>query len=147
VKPEELLALRERANAAPDNLDVQIEAAYACDRWGSESDAVVHYDLAWGLQHQIPQDKRAGFLVGYGSTLRNVGRLPESIAVLSAAVVEFPGDRSLQAFLALSQLDSGEPKAAVATLLDALLSLAGTTPDIAAYARALSHYRDELRSR
>jgi tetratricopeptide (TPR) repeat protein len=147
MTPQELNDLRARALAAQDDLDLQLKTAYACDRFGTEEDAVVHYDLVWGMRSNIPFRDRAGFFVGYGSTLRNVGRFAESLEILGSAVNEFPNDRSLQAFLALSQLDSGKPAAAVAPLLDALISMADRAPDIAAYCRALGHYRDELRKR
>lgn len=147
MTPEELVELRERALAARDDINLQLKAAYACDRFGSEEDAVVHYDLAWIMKSEIPSGARAGFFVGYGSTLRNVGRLAQSQEILTAAVGEFPNDRALKAFLALTHLDSGRPALAVATLLDAIVSLADRAPDIASYARALSHYRDELLTR
>lgn len=147
MKPDELSALRVRALGDKGNLSLQLEAAYACDRYGSEEDAVIHYDLVWGMKDQINPSDRTGFFIGYGSTLRNVGRLSDSIAILESASLESPRDRSLRAFLALSQLDYGKPNAAVATLIDALLSFTDVAPDVATYARALSHYRDELRRR
>lgn len=147
MTPDELDNLRERALAAQSDISLQLKTAYACDRFGSEEDAVVHYDLAWSMAAKIPSDERRGFFVGYGSTLRNVGRLAESQNILTAAIGEFPNDRALKAFLALSQLDAGSSALAVATLLDALVSLADSAPDLALYARALSHYRDELLAR
>lgn len=147
MTPEALSELRKCALAAKNDVSLQLKAAYACDRFGSEEDAIVHYDHAWSLKSEIPVGERAGFFVGYGSTLRNVGRLAESEKILSTAIGEFPNDRALKAFLALTQLDAGKSARAVATLLDALVTLADKAPDIASYARALSHYRDELLAR
>lgn len=147
MTPEDLAELRARAEAAPDDIDALLAAAYGCDRWGTEEDAVVYYDRAWARRDRIEAGALPGFLLGYGSTLRNVRRFHDSLEVLEHATAAYPQDRALQAFLALTQLDSGSPDHAVATLIDALLSLAPGAPDLAAYERALAFYRDELRSR
>lgn len=135
-----VLRARARAEAEPDNVQARIEAAYACDRFGTEAEAVTHYDAAWALG--VPAGERRGFLVGYGSTLRNVGRASEAVAVLEAAVAEFPDFPPLKAFLALALLSKGRPNEALAAGLDALIT-AG--PDATGgYERALAYYRDEL---
>jgi tetratricopeptide (TPR) repeat protein len=147
MTPEELAVARARADAAPDDVDLQMQAAYGCDRWGTEEDAVVYYDRAYRLRERISADALPNFLVGYGSTLRNVKRLDESRALLESAVAEFPGNRTLRSFLALSLLDLRRPDEAVAALIDVILSFADAAPEIARYARALAYYRDELRAR
>ena len=82
--------------------DEHAAAAYALDREGREAEAVVHYDAAAALGG--PSEDRAGFSLGHGSTLRNVGRLDDSLAVLHKAVAEFPGDQAIRVFLALALL-------------------------------------------
>jgi Flp pilus assembly protein TadD len=126
----------------PDNVAVRMEAAYACDKFGTETEAVVHYDAAWKLG--IPDTDRREFMLGYGSTLRNVGRLEESLAILGEAVGEFPDDPALRAFLALSLHSSGENQAAIATLLGVALDLAAGTDKLDGYDRALSFYHQQL---
>lgn len=132
----------EAADAAPDDVGLQIEAAYTCDRYGDESDAVRYYDAAWKLG--VPAEARRTFLVGYGSTLRNVERYDDSIAVLAAAVGEFPGFAPLSAFLALSLHSAGRDREAMARALTAVLDAAGDSGSLDRYDRALRHYRDEL---
>jgi catechol 2,3-dioxygenase-like lactoylglutathione lyase family enzyme len=123
-------------------LPAEIAKAYALDREGREAEACVHYDAAYAAG--VPDELRPGFLLGYGSTLKNVGRLEDSERILRLALAERPDDRALQAFLALTLHAAGRPAAAIAVLLDALLSLAGAAPDIERYQRALQSYRDEL---
>lgn len=137
-----LRAAVEAADAAPDDVGAQIEAAYACDRYGDEEDAIRYYDAAWKLG--VPHDARRTFLVGYGSTLRNVGRTGESIDVLAGALDEFPGFAPLAAFRALSLYSAGRHREAMAQALTAVLQAAGDSGSLDRYDRALRHYRDEL---
>lgn len=112
--------------------------ACACDAQGLEAEAIPHYEraLAAGL---APEDRR-GALLGLGSSLRNVGRHPEAVQVLTAAVAEFPGYPALACFRALAEHTAGRPAAALATLLDVALAHV----DLDGYGRALAGYRQEL---
>lgn len=125
----------------------EYEQARALDRAGREEEAVVHYDAAWRLGGPPPEEDRAGFLLGYGSTLRNVGRLDESLAVLDAAVAEFPDDQALRCFRALALHSLGRHPEAMAAMLDVALGLRAGSPSISRYARALGEYRDLLARR
>jgi tetratricopeptide (TPR) repeat protein len=133
-----------RASAHPDDVAARIAAAYGCDRVGREEEAVRHYDAAWGLG--VPDPQRRRFLVGYGSTLRNVGRIEESLALLGEAVAADPGYAPLKVFLALALASAGEPAAALATALDALLEVAAGAP-LDGYERAIASYQAELLAR
>jgi thioredoxin-like negative regulator of GroEL len=131
----------ERAARQPDDVEARIAAAYRLDREGREEEAVRHYDAAWGLG--VPDDRRRRFLVGYGSTLRNVGRLEESVALLGEAQAADPDYPAFKVFLALALWSSGEGSAAMATALDALLDVAaGASLD--GYERAIGEYQREL---
>jgi Flp pilus assembly protein TadD len=130
------------AAAEPGNVEVRVEAAYACDRYGTEEDACVHYDAAWKLG--VPDPERRKFMLGYGSTLRNVGRLDDSVAILAQATNDFPDYPALRAFLALSLQSAGEHRAAVATLLGVVLDLAAGTDSLDGYDRALTYYHHEM---
>jgi selenoprotein W-related protein len=125
-------------------LDVreEIAAAYACDRAGREAEAIAHYDRAHALG--VPEDEQRDFAIGYGSTLRNVGRLRDSDAVLRRALARSPSDPVLLAFSAITSVTRGDAAGAIATALDALLDRA--SDDIGGYARAIAGYRDELRA-
>ena len=127
----------------PGNVGAQIAAASANDSYGTEEDAIGFYDKAWALG--VPEDERKRFIVGYGSTLRNVGRHRESVELLQAAVEEFPGYAPHSAFLALALHTDGQHPEALAAALDALLQ-AGA-PKLDGYDPALTHYRDALRER
>ena len=124
----------------PDDPRAQAAAAYANDRLGREAVALRYYQRAFELGG--PPDERAGFLLGFGSTLRNVGRQDDAIAVLGAAVLEFPTDAALRAFLALALGSAGHATLALATMLEAGLTTSPTA--FAPYRRALGEYLAEL---
>jgi predicted Zn-dependent protease len=125
----------------PSDVLAQIEAAYGNDRAGDEHTAIRHYEEAYRLG--VPADLRRRFLVGFGSTLRNVGRAEDAITVLAAAVEQDPTYPPFTAFLALALADAGHPKTALATLLGCALDAA--RPDaFDGYERALAEYHAEL---
>jgi tetratricopeptide (TPR) repeat protein len=142
------------ADRAPGDVAAQIAAADACDRAGSEHDAIRYYDRAWQLvlrlgdsvafaQDETGIRERRHFVVGYGSTLRNVGRADEAVALLGDAAAADPDYAPFRAFLALALLAAGHPRAAVATLLGVALDVA--RPDaLDGFARALDGYYQEL---
>ncbi len=129
------------ADQRPQDVNAQIAAAYACDRTGAEHRAVAYYDAAWALG--VPAEKRAHFLLGYGSTLRNVGRIADSLERLTSAVAEFPDQHALKAFLALTLHSAGRPTEALATVLDALV--AAQSDNLMGTERALRTYIALLR--
>jgi tetratricopeptide (TPR) repeat protein len=118
----------------------EIAAAYAHDREGREAEAIKHYDRAWQLG--VPDDARKQFVVGYGSTLRNVGRAEEAVTILGEAVAAYPDYPALQAFLALALLSAGHPRAALAAMLGVVLDVAPDKLD--GYDRALAEYHHAL---
>lgn len=135
-----------RADERPDDASAQIAAAYACDRAGDEARAATYYDAAWRLG--LPSDiDRVGFMLGYGSTLKNVGRLEESEAVLRQALTLAPDHRALRLFLALTLEKKGRSAEALAEAIDVVLTQTPHTPDIQRFARALSEYVADLRQR
>jgi tetratricopeptide (TPR) repeat protein len=131
-----------------DEVRAVIAKAYACDREGDERAAVRYYDAAWELG--VPDDVKQQFLVGYGSTLRNVGRADDAVAILGEAVAEFPDYPALQVFLALALHSAGHPAAGLAAMLAVVLDLnaaaaagEGRGP-LDGYQRALGDYHREL---
>jgi tetratricopeptide (TPR) repeat protein len=126
-----------------DVLDV-IAAAYAHDRAGREYEAIKAYELAVRLG--VPDGERRRFLVGYGSTLRNVGRADEAVGVLAQAVADDPGYAPFVAFLALALADAGHHRAALGTMLGCVLDVAGPG-SLDGYERALATYHHELLAR
>lgn len=143
---EHLAAAQELAAQRPSSVLVRIEAAYALDRDGDERAAIRHYDAAWQLG--VPDDLRRTFVVGYGSTLRNVGRAEEAVVVLTEEVARDPAYPPLAAFLALALHSAGHRSAALATMLGCLLDVthqhAGAVHPLDGYQRALGDYYREL---
>ena len=131
---------RARADANPSDVGAQIDAAYECDRSGLESEAAVYYDRVWSLG--VPDRERHDFLIGYGSTLRNVGRVEESEEVLRMATGEYGDDLAARSFLALTLHSAGRSDEAIAVLLDCVV--AGGGPGVPRFARALNSYAEEL---
>lgn len=138
---EHLAAAREASAQFPESADAQIEAAYAHDRAGLERDAIRYYDAAHRLG--VSASERRRFTVGYGSTLRNVGRVDEAIAILANAIADDPDYPAYAAFLALALAAAGHPRAALAAMLGCALDAA--RPDaFDGYERALTEYHREL---
>src|SRR6185503_16860173 len=83
-----------------DDVRALLDAAYAHDRAGDERGAIKFYDAAY--RAGVPDGERRKFLVGYGSTLRNVGRADDAVAILAQAVADDPAYPAFAAFLALA---------------------------------------------
>jgi predicted Zn-dependent protease len=115
--------------------------AYALDHDGREHEAVRAYEQALALG--VPEDERRRFTIGYGSTLRNVGRADDAVGVLAQAVRDDPGYPAFAAFLALALADAGHPKAALATMLGCALD-AARPGAFGGYERALGEYHNLL---
>ncbi len=138
---EHLAAAKAQVAAHPSDVRAQIEAAYGHDRNNLERDAIRHYDEAYRLG--VPAELQRRFLVGYGSTLRNVGRIDDAVAILGQAIADDPGYPAYVAFLALALLSSGHTKAGMAALLGCMLDVA--KPGVFdGYERALGEYHREL---
>ena len=140
MEQREIVAVMQLADDRPTDVEAQIAAAFANDRYGSETDAIRYYDAAWALG--VPHEKRNRFMVGYGSTLRNNRRLDDSIAIHRQAIVDYPDFAAHHAFLALALHDSGRHSEAVAEVLTALIDAGSASLD--GYDRALGNYRDVL---
>jgi predicted Zn-dependent protease len=118
-----------------------LDRAYTLDRDGDERGAIKFYDAAF--RAGVPADQRRKFLVGYGSTLRNVGRADEAVAILAQAIEDDPEYPAFTAFLALALADAGHPTAALATMLGCALDAARPRA-FDGYERALGEYHREL---
>lgn len=129
------------ANAHPDNVSAQLAAAYSCDRLGFEYESYTYYCAASKLV--IPSSERPRYLLGFGSTLRSIGKFDEAIKCLKAASKEYPDHVEFLAFLALAYHSSGQHSIALAAMLDAAL-IASREGAFGTYGRALREYRDEL---
>jgi Tfp pilus assembly protein PilF len=127
-------AICQAAREHPGDAAAQRAAAFACDRDGFEAEAAVFYDAAYELGA-----RDAELLIGYGSTLKNVGRLDESLAILGTAETEPSVARAARAFRALTLHRAGRSDAAVAVLVRLVAELDGPR-----YRGALESYAAEL---
>lgn len=124
-----------------DDIHELLAAAYRNDAEGDERTAIRYYDAAY--RAGVPASERRKFFVGYGSTLRNVGRAEEAVVILGQAIADDPDFPAFTAFLALALADAGHPKAALAAMLGCVLDVA--RPGVfGGYERALGEYHREL---
>jgi cyanophycin synthetase len=99
------------------------------------------YDKALGAGLREPHRHRA--LLQQASSYRSVGDLVAARGILDALCLERPGNAAVAAFRALTMLDQGEAPAAVADLIEVLLSRSGDADD-EAYRVALHVHAGEL---
>ncbi|MEW2521514.1 tetratricopeptide repeat protein [Actinacidiphila alni] len=119
---------RDRADMAPtiayfqallaehaDHPVLVYEVGGAYDTAGEEQTARGYYERALALG--LDGDVLRRCLCQYGSTLRWLGELDESLAVLDRARTEFPDSESVRVFRALTLNDAKRPDEALAELL------------------------------
>jgi tetratricopeptide (TPR) repeat protein len=150
---EEAFARRDRANMGPtiayfekllaehpDNPYVLYEVGGSYDTAGDEEAAVGYYERALpGLSGET----RRKCLLQYGSTLRNLNRFDESLAVFKKACAEYPESDSLRVFKALTLHAAGLHDKALATLLLVIADKVDTA-DIKRYEAAIRGNADYL---
>ena len=140
-KPEEaLLILKELLRKHPEDPDINYQMAWTFDSMGNESGAVPFYEKA--IQNGLKED-REGALLGLGSTYRCLGDYEKSLKVFDQAIQEFPANRSLQTFRALTLYNLGRNEESVSQLLVQLLDTT-QDPSIKSYEKALRFYSDKL---
>ena len=121
--------------------ETALQLAFEADSAGREEEALAHYRRAFELG--VPDEKLAEASLGFGSTLRNVGSLDESVRVLSEAVERFPDHRALRVFLAYALWSAGRQADAMRSLVEALY--VGDPPaELERYRRAIKGYADDL---
>jgi cyanophycin synthetase len=136
-----ITAARALLETAPGDPRLIFELASAHDGAGDAHQAIGLYENALGAGLREPHRHRALLqqAVGY----RTVGDLTAARGILDALGDERPGSAAVAAFRALTMLDQGEAPAAVADLINVLLSRSGDADD-EAYRVALHGYAAEL---
>lgn len=124
----------------PLDPDLNYQIAWTYDSLGQEGKAVPFYEAA--LVNGLVDDRRGAFL-GLGSTYRCLGDYQKSLTVFDRAIGEFPDDRALQVFRALTLYNLGVYDKSVEVLLTQLLDTTNDA-DIKSYDRALRFYKDKL---
>jgi tetratricopeptide (TPR) repeat protein len=118
----------------PDHPVLTYEVAGAYDTAGEEARAKIFYEHA--LELGIVGDARRQCLCQYGSTLRWLGELQASLAVLEQARAEFPESESVRVFQALTLNELGRSDDAVGLLLG-IVAEHGAVTDLGRYAGGL----------
>ncbi|MBB4775762.1 tetratricopeptide repeat protein [Actinomadura livida] len=139
-EPEDFLAkVKELAAELPaDDAVANYELASAHDSIGNEAEAATHYRMAF--EAGLDEKRRRQATIQYASTLRNLGRVEESVALLTAErdAVSDELDDAVTAFLALALTDLGRDREAASLALGALSRhLPVYNRSLANYARAL----------
>lgn len=127
----------------PDDPHVLYEVGGAYDTAGEEETAAGYYERA--LEAGLDGDTLRRCLLQYGSTLRNLERFDESVAVLDRARALFPASESIRVWHALSLHAAGRSDAAVAELMEVAAD-GIRTPDLQRYEAAIRGNAAYLRS-
>jgi tetratricopeptide (TPR) repeat protein len=135
---EEIAAL---ARQVPQDLEVQLEAAYGLDAQGLGDQAVPFYRRAYALG---ARDVELCF--AFGSILRSEQDFETALAVVGQAVQENPDHASLRALLAVILSSAGHNRAAMATALEVILQLGAADDALDGYEPALAALQHELLS-
>lgn len=135
-----MIILKALLQSHPDDPDVNYQIAWTYDSMGKESEAVPYYERA--IANGLVED-RSGAILGLGSTYRCLGLYERSLEVLDHGIEEFPDDRAMKVFRALTLYNLGRSEESVGQLL---IQLIDTTADhsIITYERALRFYSDKL---
>jgi tetratricopeptide (TPR) repeat protein len=146
TRAEGLTWLEGRASALPDSVRAAFDLGGAYDSLGREAEAARGYErvLRVGLD-QLSEADQARWHVQYGGTLRLIGRIEESRAVLANGMMLFPEDAALPVFLAFTEIAAGRPEAALAALL-AGAAAADPFGSRAYYRQAIAAHAAELAS-
>lgn len=127
--------------SAPDDAELQFEAACVHDFLGLEAEAVPFYRAA--LAGDLNSAHRRQAYLGLGSTLRVLGRYAESGEVLARGLEAFPDANEIRIFLAMTQHNLGRSKDAVELLLR-VVAATSADPEVRAYAGAIEFYAQDI---
>ncbi len=122
----------------PDSAVATFERASALDSSGHSDQAVPLYQKALDLG--LPGQRRRRAVIQLASSLRSVGRAPESVALLTAEQEAGSDDLddAVSAFLALALVDVGREREAVSLALKAL------SGHLTRYQRSLTNYAQQI---
>jgi cyanophycin synthetase len=130
------------ADTDPADPRLIFELASAYDTSGDSGRAIALYDRAIGAGLLEPHRHRA--MIQQASSYRSVGDLAAARRILDSLAELRPGSAAIAAFRALTMLDQGEAPAAVADLINVLLSHSGDSDDDA-YRASLHRKVEKLR--
>lgn len=130
-------AMRELAATCPaSDGRAAFELAGMYDSMGFEAEAGAEYERA--LELGLDEARHAQLAVQYGSTLRNLGRLDEAIAVLQAAPVHESTGSAPRVVLALALHSAGRKDEALRVAIEAQIDA------LPRYQRSMRNYAAAL---
>jgi tetratricopeptide (TPR) repeat protein len=129
-----LLAL---AAAYPDDAEITFQTAVVHDNLGLERESIPFYLKALDQELSGPDLERA--LMGLGSTYRGLGEYQQAKEILHRGMREFPHNRAIQIFLAMTLYNLQDYKEAMELVLTNLME---TTSDekLQYFKRGISYY-------
>ncbi|MEO7422535.1 MAG: tetratricopeptide repeat protein [Ornithinibacter sp.] len=127
--------------ARPGDARIAYEFAGTQDTAGDAEAAVPLYLEALDTGLREPLRHRAQLQLA--SSLRNLGRLKEAVAVIDEVTARHPESLGAAAFRALVHHDAGDPSGALRGLL-AVVAATSNDADVARYRRSLTEYGDQL---
>jgi tetratricopeptide (TPR) repeat protein len=131
-----------RALTYPNDVRAQIAAAYASQEAGQLEASIRYFEAAWTLG--LPIDGRYQFYFAFGSALRDSNLLEESELVLRQAIQEFPDDKGLPVYLAMTLDKAGKSHDAVGELLELLVRVRDKVVDLAPCKGEMQRYLTEI---
>ncbi|AEJ38923.1 chloramphenicol acetyltransferase [Sulfobacillus acidophilus TPY] len=128
----------------PANPRLLWEMAVLLDNQNKEADAVLYYQRA--IELGLDRMHLADAYLGWGSSLRVVGRYSESRQVLERGIAEFPHHAGLKVFHALTLWTLDNYGDAFGELLEVIVKTAADET-LEPYRATLAYYRDHWRDR
>lgn len=125
----------------PNDAHYQYQCAWSLDLLGEEAQAVNYYERA--IELGLEREDLESAFVGLGSTYRTLGDYEKSRAVFERALAEFPNNKALVTFYAMTLYNLGEHNAAMNLLLTALVDTSNSK-EIYHYKKAISFYSSRL---
>ena len=125
----------------PNVAEINFQLAWTCDVLGRETEALPYYEKAIALG--LPANELSGALLGLGSTLRSLGQLERSAAVLRSGRSQFPDNREFDVFLAMTLHPLGQHTESLQLLLTVIADTS-EDPGLTAYQRAIRFYAGKL---
>jgi len=137
---EAISTLEDMAKEDEKNPDIHYQIGWTLDASGKSSQAIEHYEksLELGLQ-----DDRNGCYLALGSSLRAIGKYTESEKFLKSAILEFPSDKALKMFYAMTLYNVNRSKEAISILLQLLMD-STLDDELKVYKRAIDGYAEDL---
>jgi tetratricopeptide (TPR) repeat protein len=129
--------LLDLAAAYPSDAEITFQTAVVHDNLGRSQESIPFYVQALTQGLSGPDLERA--LMGLGSTYRGMGKYQQAMETLRRGVREFPHNRAIQVFLAMTLYNLQDYKGAMELVLTNLME---TTSDekLQYFKRGISYY-------